>query len=117
MGQIEFRSETGVSADGATVEVGTVTFNGRDFAALGSVVDTARGIVFGYVSEREGCFILTTWEGAEIAPLRLVRRFKSYGVTRCELWAWSAIVGGRVYSGRNSGAGMLVRMRGGKVAS
>ena len=58
MGQIEFRSETGVSADGATVEVGTVTFNGRDFAALGSV-----------------------------------------------------------YSGRNSGAGMLVRMRGGKVAS
>jgi len=111
------RSETHVQADGARVEVGTIVFEGREFANLGSIVDEARGYIAGYVTEREGRYLLTTWEGATIAPLRLVRRFTSYGACRADMWAWSATIGGRVYSGRNGGffggPGCLVRMRAG----
>lgn len=40
-----FRAETHTGPGGETVEVGIATHNGRDFAALGSVIDTAQGLV------------------------------------------------------------------------
>jgi hypothetical protein len=80
---IAFRSETITTDNGATVETGIVTVQGRDFAALGSVVDEARGILIAYVSERPDPsmrdgrrYVLTTWEGVELAPLRLVRTWQ-----------------------------------------
>ena len=115
-----FKSETHVQPDGSKIEVGTITFEGREFTNLGSVVDAARGYVCGYVTERDGAYLLTTWEGETIAPLRLVRRFTSYGACRADMWAWSATIGGRVYTGRNGGLfggpGCFVRMRAGKGA-
>jgi hypothetical protein len=120
--EMTFRSETHTADNGATVETGTVEVSGRAFTALGSVVDPARGLIVGYVREVKDPsralgvrFELTTWQGALIAPLKLVRTFESYGVARCRMRAWSATIDGRVYSGRNSGAGMLVRMRAGRT--
>jgi hypothetical protein len=116
---IAFRSETRTTDNGARVEVGTVTHEGRDFAALGSMVDEASGLVCAYVTERPDPayrdgkrYVLTTWEGVELAPLRLVRTWQQqcYG-GRTRIYAWSAVVQGRTYSGRNSGPTMIVRMR------
>ena len=107
---IGFRSETHATDGGASVEVGTVTHDGREFAALGSVVDEASGLV----SYRDGKrYVLTTWEGVELAPLRLVRTWEQRGFygTRTRVYAWSAVVQGRKYSGRNSGPTMVLRMR------
>lgn len=117
-----FKSETHTSPNGASVEVGTVTFQGRDFAALGAIVDEANGVVCAYASERKGSpgsYVLTTWEGAEIAPLRLTGTWENrnvFGGFPVKMYAWSATIGGKVYSGRNSGLHMFVRMRAGKAA-
>jgi hypothetical protein len=99
-----------------------MTFEGRDFAALGSVVDEARGIVCAYVTEKTVLglkrYTLTTWEGAEIAPLRLTRTWLNtnvWGGFPVRMYAWSAKIGDRVYSGRNSGPCMFVRMRAGRT--
>lgn len=117
------KSETFTADNGARVEVGTVTFQGRDFAALGSVVDEAHGVINAYVSERDAPgswtrgkrYVLTTWNGEEIAPLRLTGSWLNrnvFGGFPVRMFAWSATIDGRVYSGRNTGAGMFVRMRG-----
>lgn len=116
------KSETFTADNGARVEVGTVTFQGRDFAALGSVVDEAHGVINAYVSERDAPgyvggkrYVLTTWDGAEIASLRLTGSWLNrnvFGGYPVRMFAWSATIGERVYSGRNTGAGMFVRMRG-----
>ena len=110
---LEYRSETHTQADGARVESATITHEGRDFTALGSVVDTARGFVVGYVGGSPGAWRLQTWEGTVIAPLTRVRSWTQrgfYGV-RVEIHAWRAVIDGRTYTGRNSGPGMFVRMR------
>jgi hypothetical protein len=123
---IAFKSETHTTASGARVEVGTMTFQGRDFSARGSVVDEANGIVCGYPTARvehdatPGTYVLTTWNGERIAPLRLVRTWQNrnvFGGFPVTMYAWSATINGRVYSGRNSGEGMFVCMRAGKVTS
>jgi hypothetical protein len=119
-GPLAFASETTVQASGALVEVGTVTYRGRPFAALGSVQDPTAGLILAYVRERApDLYELTTWEGVAIAPLRLVRRWKQWGFggVRNEIFAWSAEVFGRTYTGRNSGPVMIVRMRAGKTTA
>jgi hypothetical protein len=111
---LAFAAETHVQPSGALVEVGTVTFQGRPFAALGSVQDAARGLILGYAVEREPhVYALTIWEGASIAPLRLVRRWAQRGFygARIDMCAWSCTVSGRTYSGRNAGPDMFVCMR------
>jgi hypothetical protein len=117
MSDLEFSCKTHTADNGARVEVGTVTHEGRAFEALGAVRDEVNGFVGAYVSERApGLFSLTTWEGVEIAPLRKVHTWKqwAFGGVRVEIFAWSATIGGRTYTGRNSGPGMFVRMRSGK---
>jgi hypothetical protein len=114
---MNYKSETHTATNGARVEVGTVTFEGRDFSALGSIVDPARGVAVGYVSRDKatGAYTFTTWEGKTIAPLAhrgtwTQRGF--YGV-RITIYAWTCTIDGRRYSGRNSGPCMLLRMRAG----
>jgi len=111
-------SETRTLDSGARVEVGNIEHEGRSFSALGSVIDHARGVIVAYVSERarptpgaDRRYELTTWEGTTIAPLRLVRRWTSYGCVRAEMWAWSATIDGRVYSGRNGGPAVVLCLR------
>lgn len=115
---ITFKSETLTAPNGATIETGTVTLQGRDFSATGAIVDTANGRIDAYASVgAPGVYSLTTWEGVAIAPLRMVRRWKQWGFggVRTEIWAWSATIDGTVYSGRNGGPGMHVRMRAGRT--
>jgi hypothetical protein len=108
------RSETR-TINGASVEVGTVTFQGRDFSALGSVVDHASGVVCAYVTrDVDGTYRLTTWEGGTIAPLLLVSSWmqrRLFGGFPVRIYAWRATIDGRTYSGRNTGPGMFVRLR------
>lgn len=110
----DFRSETYTADNGARVEVGTFTFEGRDFEALGSVVDEARGIVFGYVHKlTAGGYELRTWSGGTIAPLRLTGAWTNrtcFGGWPIKMRAWACTINGRRYSGRN-GDMDLVRMR------
>jgi hypothetical protein len=106
---------------GATVEVGTVTHNGRSYSAMGSMVDTSRGIVVGYVHDRGQArtprYTLTTWEGGHIADLSLTGAWmgRTPRGDRVRMYGWAATIGGRVYSGRNSGAAMVVRLKAGRI--
>jgi hypothetical protein len=111
---VEFKSETTVATNGAIVEIGTVTHDGKDFAALGAIVDETRGFIQAYITLRQGVgHFLTTWEGKEIAPVTCVRCWTQRGFygSRVTLWAWRATVNGKKYHGRNAGPAMFVRMR------
>jgi hypothetical protein len=114
------KSEIHVATNGARVEVGTYTHEGRDFAALGSVVDEARGILCAYVTRREdGSHVLSTWGGETLAPLVKTGTWlnrNTFGGFPVRMFAWRCTYQGRSYSGRNAGDGMLLRMRT-KVAS
>jgi hypothetical protein len=119
-------SKTYPQPGGATVEVGTFNFQGRDFSAFGAVVDVANGRIDGYVLGpfvgvagepfQSGCYSLILWGGKMIANLRLTGKWLQYGFggVKNEIFAWSATIDGHVYSGRNSGPGMLLRMRAGR---
>jgi len=85
-----------VTPAGAHVEVGAVTFQGRDFSALGSVIDHTRGAVMGYPSQDEKT--LRTWDGVTLGRLRITGHAR-------------AVIDGFTYHGRGSGAGMLLRLR------
>jgi hypothetical protein len=121
------RSETQVTPEGARIEVGTIAHEGREFAALGSVIDTARGVVVGYVMRKplgpppDGSattgWWLTTWDGQYVAALHLsstweVRRVSHRGEFVCyQMSSWSCVIAGRRYTGRNAGEGMVLSMR------
>lgn len=110
---------------GSHHETGIFEHQGRKFSAGGSVIDTRRGLVSGYPkliaesAERGARYALQSWGGRIIAPLRLTGTFKTpgFGGFKNKIWAWQTIIEGRVYSGRNSGPGMLLRMRAGRDAS
>ena len=97
-------------------EVGTFEHEGRSFSAGGAFYDPERGLLMGYPMELSGSSLalhrweLRQWDGTVITPLRMVRRFRG-GFGRTTMYAWSATYDGRVYSGRNAGPGMLLRMR------
>jgi hypothetical protein len=102
-----------VSPTGARVELAAFAHAGREFTAMGSIVDHEAGHVMGYPTAREVGHVLRTWSGEDIAPIRLVRSWKQrtfYGTTTT-IYAWRATIDGRTYHGRNSGAGMLLRLR------
>lgn len=124
---METRVEHVTAGNGAAVEVATIVHEGRDFTALGAVMDLERGIVSAYVSEAkypkpgESRYNLTGWaeDSEAIAPLTLRGSWKQggFGGARNTIYAWSCVIDGRVYSGRNSGPCMLIHMRGGRRAT
>ena len=110
----EFRAETGTSADGATVELGTVEIDGRPFDAFGSVIDERNGMIIGYpgtVSPSSHQHWLKTWVGAPIVPLTITGKAKGFGTT---LTCYSAVFNGVRYHGRGLGDGMILRLRAGR---
>lgn len=80
---MEFKAETFTATNGASVEVGTVNVDGREFQATGSIIDREQGIVVGYVRETKlpprdpsiagstarTVYDFGTWGGSHIAPL------------------------------------------------
>jgi hypothetical protein len=111
---LETRVETKVGPKGEVIEIATVTFEGKDFTAMGSYTDEERGILHAYICGIPGAYTLQTFGGVTLAPAKLVCCFGGFPV---KMYAWRAVFNGRIYSGRNSGPGMLVRMRGGKVVA
>lgn len=96
-------------------EVGVLAHEGREFSALGAGAAEDMSVVVGYVAKdaASGRWHLTTW-GGEFMYVVLqpegvwVRRTPHSKTT---MRAWSAVIGGRRYSGRNGDADLLVLRR------
>ncbi len=111
---MQARTETHVQ-DGATLEIATITHNGHDFSALGSVEDFENGQVIGYPTKRpDGTLALTSWDGSRVLlPLRLTSTTKpprSFLSSTMSTY-WGTAPDGSRYWGRGAGEGMLLRMR------
>jgi hypothetical protein len=115
---MQTRSEHGTAPNGARVEVGIVEHEGREYSALGSVVDPERGIVVGYVGKITpagyGAHVraLTTWDGKTIGAVWPVSSWptpRSHVSSR--MYAYRAEVEGVMYQGRGAGEGMIVKLR------
>lgn len=93
------------------VEVGRFEHEGEVYEAGGAYYDRERGLLAGYVRDLgEGSYTLIKWDGSTITPLRLVKKYRG-GFGRGAMYAWSATYDGRVFSGRNGGPAMILRMR------
>jgi hypothetical protein len=102
--------------DTAKVEVATITHEGRDFTAMGAVIDHDRGIVIGYPSL--GCAsvgacgkhgALNSWDGTELGRVEVIAR--SRGFYGAEIVHFRAYVDGKAYHGKGSGWEALLRLR------
>lgn len=95
-------------------EVGRFEHAGEVYEAGGAYYDRERGLLAGYVRDLgEGRYTLIKWDGGTITPLRLVKKYRG-GFGRGTMYAWSATYDGRVFSGRNGGPAMILRMRAGR---
>jgi hypothetical protein len=119
---IDFRSEKHTTAQGAHVEVATMTHEGRDYTALGSLVDLQAGRIMGYLHELPGDrdrFYLTSWDGCFMYIL--LRRVSTWKTPRSYVSttysAFRTVIDGYVYSGRGAGSGMFIRLKKGRKAT
>lgn len=109
---MQSRSETLTATNGATVEVGTVVHEGREFAAQGSVIDEQTGVIVGYPKGDR----LQTWGGKDIEglKLRVVSTWSVRSWIGSTMYAYSAVYNGRKYHGRGFGDGMSLVLRANK---
>lgn len=106
---MDSRSETFSATNGATVEVGTVSFQGRDFAAQGSVIDETNGRIIGYPKGNR----LQSWNGIDIDGLTLTvtSSWKVNSWTGSRMYAYRAVYRDHRYHGRGFGDGMSLVLR------
>lgn len=108
---MDTRIEVQEGPNGATAEVVTLIHEGREFSALGAVINHAEGYLVGYVSSDGKS--LTKSGGEIICPVQLVGEYRRY--YRWSGWVttycYRARVGELRYHGRGGGPGMLLRMR------
>lgn len=112
---MEFRTEIVPQANGAKVEVSTMIHEGREFTAMGSVIDHANGRVTGYVRVTKDGPQLVTFTGEVIAKLSVVSRWtqpgrwthKGFYVSPIKMASYRAIIEGRTYHGRCGAADLL----------
>lgn len=108
--RVEQCTETGGTA---SVEIATIIHEGREFTALGSVIDHERGRVAAY---RRTGGILTNWGSKEIGTYHVVstwRRYSRYGVST-KMESIKALIDGLVYYGRGSCDWELIQLKKGK---
>lgn len=104
---METRSEHGTAANGAAVELGILSHEGKDFSALGSIRDEGNGYIVGY-PKGSG---LQTWDGQDMGiRLQVVSSWpvRSYIGTR--MYAYCADIGGVRYHGRGFGDGIVLKL-------
>lgn len=109
---MEIRTEVAAGPEGATAEIVTLVHEGREFSALGAVVNHAEGYLVGYVSADGKS--LTKSGGEAICPLQFVSKYRVYSTkwgSWTEMFCYRATVEGHRYHGRGQGPGMLLRMR------
>lgn len=105
-------SKAVVASNGAMVEVATVHFEGKPFTAMGAMVDESRGVIVGYPGLQcpgRSQYTLRTWNGERIAELTVTGSSRGFYGSR--LTCWALTLNGRRYTGRNSGLGMVLRLR------
>ena len=98
-------------------EVGVFEHEGVKYEARGAFYDREHGTLAGYpvvphkssLPGQGARYELVQFDGTLIVPLHLVKKYQ--GRT---MYAWSATYDGRVFSGRNSGPNMFLRMRAGR---
>jgi hypothetical protein len=119
--QMQNHHEHVQTQDGGTVEVATMTFNGREYTALGACVTgdrlscyLAAPEVQGLCPERVGARgNATDWNGAAIgryvitARWRTPRSWVSSHMLQCQV----TLPDGRTFTGRGAGTNMLWRGR------
>jgi hypothetical protein len=107
------RNEIVTAKSGAQVEIGTIELGGREFSALGSVIDESSGVIVGYptLPDDRG-YVLTTWDGKTIGKLTITGYAR--GFHRTPLTCWALTHNGRRYHGRNAGTLMVLRLRTGR---
>jgi hypothetical protein len=100
------------------IEIGTIEHQGRKFSAMGSVVDSERGVVVGYVGKgtvpghASHARPLTTWKGEQIGVIWPTSSWKTpRSYVSSHSYAYDAIVDGEKYHGRGQGEGMVVRLK------
>lgn len=107
--EIAFNATVALQANGALAELGIVMYGGREFPALGSVIDPGNGLIIGYVcrvpasTSSPASWELATWEGKHIASLEL--RGIAYGFRdrcgrRSEIHCFAMLYCGIRYAGR-----------------
>lgn len=103
------KSETVTATNGATVEIGTIVHEGREFAAQGSVIDEQQGVIVGYPKGNR----LQTWNGKDIEGLvlRVTSTWRVRSWIGSHMNAYSATYKGRRYHGRGFGDGMSLTLR------
>lgn len=105
---------THTQPNGATVEVATITHEGKEYTAFGAFFDEEHGIIHAYTGGIPGAYKLTSFDGRDIANLTLVSTYMNrnvWGGFPVKMYAWRCTYNGKTYSGRNSGPQMIVRMR------
>jgi hypothetical protein len=105
----ETRSERRVATNGAAVEVGVIVHEGREFRALGSVVDHESGRVVGYVKGDK----LVSWDGkVTLGTIRVVSTWRTpRSWVSSKMSSYRAVVGGKSYHGRGCGDGFLLKLK------
>ena len=121
MSATTYTAETFTSADGAKVEVGTVSHGGRSFAALGHVLsaDGARLVCYlakpgGDGVERVGARgFATDWQGQALGRYEITGRWRRPDsfIASHMVSARVTLTGGAVYVGRGMGAGMIFKAK------
>jgi hypothetical protein len=101
------------------MKVATMTHDGKDYTALGSLVDLEKGVILGYLHELPGDrdrFYLTSWDGCFMYIL--LRRVSTWKTPRSFVSstysAFRTVIDGHVYSGRSAGHGMFLRLKKGR---
>lgn len=72
-------SVIGTASNGAAVEVATISHNGQEFTALGSVIDHESGYAMAYVgSQTKPCQrgTLTTWDGQPLGTYYVISNWQ-----------------------------------------
>jgi hypothetical protein len=76
------RVDTAYADNGATVEIATITHNGREFTNHGAVIDLDSGHVAAYITDDmyldNARRVLTDWSGNRIGDVKIVSQWRQY---------------------------------------
>lgn len=105
---MDSRVEVASTETGAKVEIATVLHDGKEFTAMGSVVDHKAGRVTGYPKGN----VLQTWDGKPIGTCTVTSTWRlRVFAGPLTMRQYHATVDGIHYTGRGQGDGMCLNLR------
>lgn len=111
------KSTMTTQANGDQVEFGTITFEGHESTALGSVVSADGQYASGYYKGEEApkryamsSGMITTWDGKTLGVANVVGKWRTpRSYLSSHMLQVTALINGIWYTGRTGGSGMLWR--------